>query len=151
MTIQEYVYRVTPPYGRTVDEVLDALVPAAKSMVANQWIVAVQIDVEETFLDFIITMKGHDRWWIRRRAPYLVVAILTRAELEAKDVNLEEVRGVRSLRQARFWTEGHNKGTRIFLPPDGSDPPLRKKPKCRRCDKQEAEFHSHTGWHQTYP
>lgn len=151
MAILEYVYRVTPPDTITIDDAVERLTPAAQAMTRNNWVVRIQIEIYDDHLSLAITMKGHDRWWIRRRAPYLVVPVLTNAGLEAHHADLQDVRPIKNLKSARFWTEKHNKGSRVFLPADGSEAPPPRDPRCKACKPAHIALHeTRSGWHQTY-
>lgn len=152
--IQEFLYRVFPPEGRTVDDLVEALVPPARNMMDNNRFVAgVRIDIEVNFLEFWLTLKGHDRWWNIRRVPYLIMPILTGAGLDQTNVEFQRIENVPNLKSARFWSSGkHNEGSRIFMPADGSEPSPRSR-KCKGCkaEQQPAQFHSErSGWHQSY-
>jgi hypothetical protein len=150
MAIREFVYKITPPARETVDSVRDRLVPAAESMLVNQWIAGVELELYEDHLLLFLTMVGHDRWWIKRRAPYLVVAILTRAGLHARDARIMEVRSLASLKNARFWTEGHSRGQRVHKPADGTETPSRRTGGCKGCKQPFQLVEKRSGWHQTY-
>lgn len=150
MAIREFVYTITPPRGRTVDSVKDDLVPAAESMLANQYLDGVQIELHEDHLLMFLTMHGHDRWWIRKRAPYIVVAILTRADLQASDARIVEVNSLPSLKNARFWTEGHGKGSRVHQPVDGSDTVPPRRDGCKNCKQTVGTIPKRSGWHSAY-
>lgn len=149
MAIREFVYRIDPPKGQTVDDVRFRLVPAASSMLVNKWLAGVELELYDDHLLMFVTLVGHDRWWLRRRAPYIVVAILTRADLHARDARIVEVRQLTSLRNARFWTEGHSKGQRIHAPADGTDTPPRPDGKCKGC-KQTTMINKRSGWSSAY-
>lgn len=149
-TVKDLVYRINPPAGKTVDEVLAAFVPAAKDMMVNKWIVGMDIDIYEDHLLFTMRMRGHDLWWIKRRSPKIVIALLIRAELEVSDAELVEIKNVVNLKSARFWTVGYNKGKRVFMPIDGSDPPPPRQWKCKNCPPPAMMHQTRSGWHQTY-
>ena len=150
MAIREFVYRIDPPGKRTVDQVKDALVPAAQSMLANKWLAGVELELHEDHVLMFVTMTGHDRWWIKKRAPYIVVAILTQAELEASDARIVEVRSLPNLKKARYWTEGYRQGKRVTEPPDGTDPKPVRQRKCKSCKPPDFLIETRSGWQQPH-
>lgn len=147
-TIKELVYRIKPPEGKTVDQVVETVAASARDMVNNQWVEAIGIDIYDDHLMFYMQMRGHDQWWIRRRAPFIIVHLLIKSGLEVDDAELLELRRITNLKNARFWSEGRNKGKRVMAPPDGSEPPPKEHKPCRKCKQPAVMVEKKSGWHQ---
>lgn len=117
--IQRYTWEVSLPQGRETDDVCDAVVgPLGDLMRLNRWVTNAAIELYEDKVHVILTMSGHDRWWIRKRAPYLIASVAARSRVGIENVKHVDVDTPPTLRRARFLTED---GKRVMDPPDGSE------------------------------
>lgn len=141
--IQEWTWQL-PTIDGDVDHTCDLIYgPVQDLMKMNKWVLNGTIELAENHLLLILTMKGHDRWWISKRAPYLIASVATRSGIGVKEVVHTRVRTPPNLKKARFRTED---GRRVIAPPDGSDPgpQLTVKP-CAKC-KEADYFYHRSGW-----
>lgn len=136
--IQEYTWELSVP-GEDVDGLCDRLTNPVRDMLnLNRWVIAARIELDEEAVQVVLRMKGHDRWWIRKRAPFLISSILTRARHPVEKVRHTDIVTVPNKKKARFRTED---GTRVWEPADGSEPgpQLTIRP-CRTCrDRRQKE------------
>lgn len=141
---QKYTWQITPPDQWSVDDVCDAIIPPTEDILGlNKWVDAAEIQVDEKSVCLILTLTGHDRWWIRKRAPYLIASVATRAKIEQSLVKHLDVITPKNLKKARFRTED---GKRVFYPPDGSAPgPQLTIRGCKQCKDPRYYYHA-TGW-----
>lgn len=136
--IQAYTWELPVP-GEDVDALCDRLTGPVQTMLnLNPWVTGAEIELEEEAVHLILTMKGHDRWWIRKRAPFLITSILTQARYPIDQVSHIEIVTVPNRKKARFRTED---GTRVWEPVDGSEPgPQLTIRSCKTCtDKRRRE------------
>lgn len=142
--IQEYTWKLIPSHGRDVDQTCEAINgPVGDLMRLNPWVLGGTIELEEDHLLLTLTMKGHDRWWIRRRAPFLIASVAARSRLKMSEVKHVGIATPANLKKARFRTQD---GRRVHLPPDGSEPgpQLTIRP-CVNCPDPDF-FHHRSGW-----
>ncbi len=147
--IQRFTWKVTPPSGCTVDQVCERLrQPVGHLYQHNLMVVGAGIDLEEDHLLLLLDLQTRDRWWAKRKAPYLLAGLLAKSQLQARHVQLQDVHELPNLKSARFWTGPGRSGRRVHTPPEGQDPP-QPKPR-RRMPKMPAHWLQRSGWHQEY-
>jgi hypothetical protein len=144
MARQKYTWRIDTPPGWDVDamhrELLD---PLTRMQNLNRWVQLAELDLYDDHVLLKLTMTGHDRWWIRKRAPALIAGLATQSGIGTHMVQHVGIETPPTLKNARFTDE---QGKRVFKPEDGSDPgPQLSVRSCRAC-RDPDHFHWRRGW-----
>lgn len=146
--IHRYVWRVELPTSWNVDQLKDALYkPLQRVQGMNRWVQAAELILYDDHVLVAMAMAGHDRWWVRKRAPKLIAAVITQAQVDLELVSHQDVETPLNLKSARFLTSD---GKRVFVPEDGDPgPPLEELKQWRPCVKckEPKHFTGAMGWH----
>ncbi len=127
-----------------------ALEKPAGTLFRNPAVKGVEIHLEEDHLLLLIFFKSRDRWWGKRKVPYLAASVLSRAGLKTKQAQLVDLYELPNMKSARGW-EGEGKtGRRVLKPADTSREAVNRRRGCRRCVKPSGDVYKRSGWHQGY-
>lgn len=111
---QTYTWRIDVPLGWDVDQVRHALVgPVERMQELNKWVESAGLVLNEDHLLLSLTMVGHDRWWIRKRAPHLIAGLATQSKVGTNMVKHVDIGTPPNLKKAKFVTTD---GRRSFVP-----------------------------------
>lgn len=85
-----YTFRIEAPSD---PETLSAGMAAAADLVAkhNKFVHEVKVQLEGGDVLLVLTLKGYDQWWIKKRVVFPVAAILIKNGLKLKDARLQAV------------------------------------------------------------
>jgi|SRR5687768_15098995 len=90
MVSRVYTYRIERP--REPEKLVAGLGGAADLVRKhNKWVQEIKLQVDGGDIVLILTMSGHDQWWIKKRVIYPLAAILIKAGLTLKDARLQAV------------------------------------------------------------
>lgn len=100
MIVRTYTYRFAYPsdgakFTATMDKAADMLTKH------NKWVLGVNMITEGDDVLLMLTMQGHDQWWIKKRVIYPIGALLTRCGIKLKDARLVAVDKPGDLRVTR--------------------------------------------------
>lgn len=145
--IHRYAWRVELPTGWDVDRLKDALFdPLKRVQQLNRWVQAAELALYDDHVMVAMAMSGHDRWWVHKRAPKLIAAVITQAQVDLDLVSHQDVDTPMSLKSARFVSSD---GKRVFVPEDGDPGPPQEELKqwrpCVLC-KQPKHWTGAMGW-----
>lgn len=145
--IHRYVWRVGIPPGWDVDQLRDALVgPLGRVQGMNRYVRDAELVLFNDHVLVAMAMIGHDRWWVRKRAPKLIAAVITQAGIELNLVRHQDMDMPMNLKRARFMSSD---GKRVFVPEDGDPgPPQEELAQWRPCIlcKEPKHWTRGSGW-----
>lgn len=135
------------PLGMDVDQLRDALIgPLGRVQNLNRWVQAAELILYDDHVLVAMAMAGHDRWWVRKRAPKLIAAVVTQAKVGLNLVRHVDLDTPPNLKTARFVSTD---GKRVYVPEDGDPgPPKEDLPQWRPCIlcKQPKRWSGPPGW-----
>lgn len=86
------MYRSAVPEGKDPHDLIDAIRSAGgRVMAVNQLMTAIDAYEDTGGIVTLLTYRGRDQWWIRRKAPHVAVAILVQAGLEVATTRLVDI------------------------------------------------------------
>lgn len=112
--LQRYLWKIEATNRHTPDTLAECLYgPCKRVQALNKWVDAIEILIYQDHVLLAMALVGHDQWWINRRTPKIIAAILTQARLSIKLAEHIGFETPPNLKSARYMTAN---GKRVFSP-----------------------------------